>query len=118
MAVREIVTREPGRQVGTVGHIEVSPNAPNVIPGLVRLSIELRDLSSAEARRDEATISARGRARLPPIRETTIEIRSQHDEHGAGGRDADVQRAIEAAAAGAGARRRCVCRAAPATTRR
>jgi N-carbamoyl-L-amino-acid hydrolase len=33
LAVREIVTREPGRQVGTVGHLEVSPNAPNVIPG-------------------------------------------------------------------------------------
>ena len=27
-AVQEIVTREPGRQVGTVGRLEVSPNAP------------------------------------------------------------------------------------------
>mgnify|MGYP003694150153 CR=1 FL=1 len=41
----------PGRQVGTVGHIEVTPNSPNVIPGLARLSIELRDLIRREARR-------------------------------------------------------------------
>ena len=44
MAVRDAVTRRPGAQVGTVGHIEVTPNSPNVIPGLARLSIELRDL--------------------------------------------------------------------------
>ena len=44
-AVQEIVTRDPGRQVGTVGHLEVSPNARNVVPGVVKHSIELRDLS-------------------------------------------------------------------------
>jgi N-carbamoyl-L-amino-acid hydrolase len=44
-AVQEVVTREPGRQVGTVGHLEVSPNARNVVPGVVKHSIELRDLS-------------------------------------------------------------------------
>ena len=33
VAVNQIVRAEPGRQVGTVGHIEVSPNAPNVVPG-------------------------------------------------------------------------------------
>src|SRR5262249_4738076 len=44
-AVQEIVTRNPGRQVGTVGHLEVSPNARNVVPGVVKHSIELRDLS-------------------------------------------------------------------------
>src|SRR5204862_8291571 len=46
VAVRDAVTRLPGRQVGTVGHIEVTPNSPNVIPGLVQMSIELRDLSA------------------------------------------------------------------------
>jgi beta-ureidopropionase / N-carbamoyl-L-amino-acid hydrolase len=45
LAVREVVTARPGRHVGTVGHLEVAPNSPNVIPGQVRLSIELRDLS-------------------------------------------------------------------------
>jgi beta-ureidopropionase / N-carbamoyl-L-amino-acid hydrolase len=46
IALRDIVTRVPGRQVGTAGHIEVSPNAPNVIPGKAQLTIELRDLSA------------------------------------------------------------------------
>jgi N-carbamoyl-L-amino-acid hydrolase len=47
IAVREVVTARPGRQVGTVGRLEVTPNSPNVIPGRVTLSVELRDLSEA-----------------------------------------------------------------------
>jgi N-carbamoyl-L-amino-acid hydrolase len=46
LAVREEVTRVPGRQVGTVGRLDVTPNAANVIPGRVEAAIELRDLSS------------------------------------------------------------------------
>lgn len=34
----------PGRQVATVGRIEAFPGAPNVIPGRVALSLEIRDL--------------------------------------------------------------------------
>ena len=59
IAVREIVTREPGRQVGTVGQLDVSPNAANVIPGVVRLTIELRDLSSEKLQRIMGAIRAR-----------------------------------------------------------
>ena len=44
-AVREIVTAEPGRQVGTVGKMKVEPGAPNVIPARAEFTIELRDLS-------------------------------------------------------------------------
>ena len=44
-AVRHIVTDEPGRQVATVGKIEAHPGAPNVIPGRVETSLEIRDLS-------------------------------------------------------------------------
>jgi N-carbamoyl-L-amino-acid hydrolase len=44
--VNEVVTREPGRQVGTVGRIIAEPGAPNVIPGKVVMSLELRDLSA------------------------------------------------------------------------
>src|SRR4030095_881047 len=46
IAVREIVTSESGRQVGTVGQFDVSPNAANVIPGAVRMTVEMRDLST------------------------------------------------------------------------
>jgi N-carbamoyl-L-amino-acid hydrolase len=59
LAVREIVTAEPGRQVGTVGEIHVEPNAPNVIPGLVRHSIELRDLDAARIARLGEAVKAR-----------------------------------------------------------
>lgn len=47
-AVNRIVTSEPGRQVGTVGRIQALPGAPNVIPGRVVLSLELRDLDAAK----------------------------------------------------------------------
>ncbi|HSE34267.1 MAG TPA: Zn-dependent hydrolase [Pyrinomonadaceae bacterium] len=47
-AVNQIVTSVPGRQVGTVGRIQASPGAPNVIPGKVVLSLELRDLDAAK----------------------------------------------------------------------
>src|SRR5207249_10873534 len=43
LAVREGVMARPGRQVGNVGYVQVSPGAPNVVPGLVRLPVELRD---------------------------------------------------------------------------
>ena len=42
--VRRIITDSPGRQVGTVGRIAAHPGAPNVIPGQVTLSLEIRDL--------------------------------------------------------------------------
>jgi N-carbamoyl-L-amino-acid hydrolase len=45
LAVDRIVRSEPGRQVGTVGRLQVKPGAPNVIPGEVNLTVELRDLS-------------------------------------------------------------------------
>ncbi len=46
IAVNDVVRAQQGRQVGTVGKLDVTPNAPNVIPGVVRLTIELRDLST------------------------------------------------------------------------
>jgi len=45
IAVNESVKSMPGAQVGTVGRIKTEPGAPNVIPGKVTMSIELRDLS-------------------------------------------------------------------------
>jgi beta-ureidopropionase / N-carbamoyl-L-amino-acid hydrolase len=73
LAVREIVTSEPGRQVGTVGQFDVSPNAANVIPGGVRMTIELRDLSVDKLTRLKAEISARA-AKIATATKTTIQI--------------------------------------------
>lgn len=47
LAVRDIAARRQGRQVGTVGRMEIEPNSPNVIPGKAILSVEFRDLSEA-----------------------------------------------------------------------
>ena len=44
-AVNRVVTGIPGSQVGTVGQIVPEPGAPNVIPGRVTLSLEIRDLA-------------------------------------------------------------------------
>lgn len=44
-AVYEIASSEDGRQVATVGKIEAVPGAPNVVPGRVDATLEIRDLS-------------------------------------------------------------------------
>jgi beta-ureidopropionase / N-carbamoyl-L-amino-acid hydrolase len=45
LAVRAVGTARRGAQVATVGRLDVTPNAPNVIPGEVVFIVELRDLS-------------------------------------------------------------------------
>jgi N-carbamoyl-L-amino-acid hydrolase len=96
-AVREIVTRMPGRQVGTVGRFEVFPNAPNVIPGLVKLSIEIRDLSADTVARLGTEITTRAQE---VARQTDTEIslrRIEHDDPALA--DPAIQGLIAAAAA-------------------
>jgi N-carbamoyl-L-amino-acid hydrolase len=46
--VNRVVTSEPGRQVGTVGRIQAFPGAPNVIPGQVQATLEIRDIDQAK----------------------------------------------------------------------
>ena len=46
LSVNEIVNSYEGRQVGTVGKIQAFPGAGNVIPGEVKVNVEVRDLSS------------------------------------------------------------------------
>lgn len=45
LAVNKAATSVAGRQVATVGQMRPEPGAPNVIPGKVTMSIEIRDLS-------------------------------------------------------------------------
>ncbi len=82
LAVNEVVNAEPGRQVGTVGQLTVAPNAPNVIPGLVRQTIELRDLSTAKVDRMAARVEERAREIAARTR-TEIEIRRMARNEGA-----------------------------------
>ena len=45
LAVNQI-GNTPGHQVATVGKMQVQPNAANVVPGWVEMSLDLRDLSN------------------------------------------------------------------------
>ncbi len=66
-AVNDIVTGIPGRHVGTVGRIAAYPGAPNVIPGRVTASLELRDLDAERIH----TLFRRVRAEAEAIGERT-----------------------------------------------
>jgi beta-ureidopropionase / N-carbamoyl-L-amino-acid hydrolase len=96
-AVQQVVTAQPGRQVGTVGHLEVSPNARNVVPGLVKCSVELRDLSDTKI----AALAERIKARAQQIATetgTTIEMEKvEHDPPAVA--TPEIQQMIESSAA-------------------
>ncbi|MEO0535582.1 MAG: Zn-dependent hydrolase [Cyanobacteria bacterium P01_A01_bin.123] len=48
LAVRDLAHDFPKSQpVATVGHLDVLPNAVNIVPGRVELSVDMRDLSEA-----------------------------------------------------------------------
>jgi len=99
-AVQDVVTRVPGRQVGTVGQIEVFPNAHNVVPGLVRLSVELRDLSAEKI----ARLGDEFKQRAEEIaRQTGTEVQIKKVDHDPPAMaDPEIQAKIEQAAAGLG----------------
>ena len=59
LAINETATQNTGRQVATVGRIETFPGAPNVIPGRVEMSLEIRDLEQAKIDRIFSLIEAR-----------------------------------------------------------
>jgi N-carbamoyl-L-amino-acid hydrolase len=60
-AVQEEITREPGWQVGNVGHLEVYPNVRNIVPGRVFHTLELRDLDAAKVKMIGDRIIARSK---------------------------------------------------------
>lgn len=48
LAINRVARELEGRQVATVGRIQAFPGAPNVVPGKVTMSLEIRDLDSAK----------------------------------------------------------------------
>ena len=94
--VNRVVRAEPGRQVGTVGRIEAFPGAPNVIPGRVAATLELRDLDDAKIMRLYETI-AREAHRIGEANGTRFEFGSRH-ENVAAPSDAKVRAMIADAA--------------------
>ncbi len=83
--VNRVVTGVPGRQVGTVGRIQAWPGAPNVIPGKVVLSLELRDLDAAKIQmlyqkiRAEADEIARANGTTFDFKEINVNIPAPTD---------------------------------------
>lgn len=47
LAVRRIAHSMPSQPVATVGYLTVEPNAVNIVPGRVELSVDMRDLSQS-----------------------------------------------------------------------
>jgi len=96
LAVQQIANGEAGAQVGTVGQMTVKPNAPNVVPGDVELTVEFRDLDGAKvARLGEALKQRCGEIARATNTEIEVKFTSRH----AGARaTASVQAAIEKAA--------------------
>jgi N-carbamoyl-L-amino-acid hydrolase len=61
IGINDIALGLEGRQVATVGRIEAFPGAPNVIPGKVIMSLEIRDLQQAKMDKVFDLVKARAR---------------------------------------------------------
>jgi N-carbamoyl-L-amino-acid hydrolase len=96
--VNRVVTSVPGRHVGTVGRVAVLPGVPNVIPGKVVASLELRDLDNAKVAMlfDRITGEAR---QIAAATGTTFGWQSTHDSKSAL-TDPRIQKIVEASAKG------------------
>jgi N-carbamoyl-L-amino-acid hydrolase len=77
-AVNRVVTSIPGRQVGTVGRMHAFPGAPNVIPGQVACTLELRDLDAAKIDTMYARIADEAK-RIGGENGTSFAFRSLHE---------------------------------------
>lgn len=71
--VRTVITSTPGSQVGTVGRIRAEPGAPNVIPGMAIMSLEIRDLNMQTIDQLFAKVEARAE-QIGDVTSTTFEF--------------------------------------------
>ena len=80
LAINRVATTLEGRQVATVGRIRAEPDAPNVIPGRVVMSLEIRDLDAGKIQQvfDAIRLEAESiaQARQTPIRFEELDVAS------------------------------------------
>jgi N-carbamoyl-L-amino-acid hydrolase len=95
-AVREIALAHKPTAVGTVGRVEVEPNSPNVIPGVVRMTVDLRHHDDAALETMEKSMHAAIEA-IAREEKVQIETKKLHDL-AAVKFDADCVAAVRAAA--------------------
>ncbi|MGF1606753.1 MAG: Zn-dependent hydrolase [Rhodothalassiaceae bacterium] len=81
LAINQVAVQTPGRQVATVGRIQAFPGAPNVIPGRVVMSLEVRDLDrtkiEAVFQAIKAKVPAIETARGVSVRFDALEVASE-----------------------------------------
>ncbi|MDI1324250.1 MAG: Zn-dependent hydrolase [Algoriphagus sp.] len=97
LAINEIVISYEGAQVGTVGKIQAYPGAGNVIPGEVKLNLELRDLSSEKIWTIYREIEAKAKL-LAEESGTEVSITHQEVASKPALADPSIQKSIESAA--------------------
>jgi N-carbamoyl-L-amino-acid hydrolase len=73
LAVNRVATTIPGRHVATVGRIRAEPGAPNVIPGRVVMSLEIRDLASENIQKVFDAIATEA-SRIATARQTAVRL--------------------------------------------
>jgi N-carbamoyl-L-amino-acid hydrolase len=98
--VRSIATAHTPEGVATVGRVEVTPNSPNVIPGLVVMTVDLRHPDDAVLAAMEAALHA-ATARIADQERVRIDTRKLHDV-AAVRFDSQCIAAVRAAATGLG----------------
>jgi N-carbamoyl-L-amino-acid hydrolase len=100
-AVNEEALAMQGEQVATVGRIRALPGAPNVIPGEVVLSLEIRDLSTEKILELFENIQERARE-IGVASGTTIDFTALDTTGKPALTDPRIQEAIETVAADLG----------------
>lgn len=73
LAVNRVAKSMTGRQVATVGQIRAEPGAPNVIPGRVVMSLEIRDLDATRMQRVFEAIQTEANG-IAKLRQTPIDF--------------------------------------------
>jgi beta-ureidopropionase / N-carbamoyl-L-amino-acid hydrolase len=78
--VNRIVTSVPGPQVATVGRIEAFPGVPNVIPGRVELTLEMRGLDRPKVEGLFRRIQETAQGEISASTGTTFAFEEYHDK--------------------------------------
>ncbi len=102
--VNRVARAVPGSHVATVGRIEAFPGAPNVIPGQVRLSLEIRALTMDRIA-ELFELMRREAERLGEETGTSFDLEGFYESHAAP-TDERMRRLVEAAAEELGLSRR------------
>jgi len=97
IAVNEVINSVPGNQVGTIGKITALPGAYNVVPGLVTLGLEIRDLSSEKIEQMYTEIQKRA-ASIANDSKTKISFMREASEVKPALTDKSLQQKIDASA--------------------